>query len=123
MDELLSRIRVKVWRSLRLYDVSRGIAFNFCAKIISSATASMVGENWRRGEHFTAFEEAYEAVTICDPVTTNEALCDMRHRVRQIKTPCTDAYELEAQRWLVDSFLDCEFCIRRHEAADSMSMV
>lgn len=34
IDELLSRIRIKLWRSLRLYDAERGTAFSFCAKII-----------------------------------------------------------------------------------------
>src|SRR5260221_155254 len=35
-----------------------------------------------------------------------------------IKTVCTFDAELEAQRWLVTSFLDCAFTLRRYEAAN-----
>src|SRR5262245_16377925 len=48
IDELLSRVRVKLWRSLRLFDPGRGSSFSFCAKIISSTAASTVAEVWAR---------------------------------------------------------------------------
>jgi hypothetical protein len=123
IDELLSRIRIKLWRSLRLYDPARGSAFSFCAKIISSTAASAVGEAWNRSEKFCQFDESIDSALLCDPVATRETIADLAGRVRRIKTPCTDPYELAAQRWLVASFIDCDFALRRHEASDSMSTV
>jgi hypothetical protein len=40
-----------------------------------------------------------------------------------VRTPCRDENEIEAQRWLVSSFLDADFGLKRYEAADSMSTV
>jgi hypothetical protein len=41
----------------------------------------------------------------------------------KIKTSRADRYELEAQRWFVESFIDCGFHFRRHEAADAVMQV
>jgi DNA-directed RNA polymerase specialized sigma subunit len=52
-DELLSRIRIKLWRSLKLYDPAKGTAFSFVAKVISSTAASVRRGNtrfhWEKG--------------------------------------------------------------------------
>lgn len=123
IDELLSRIRIKLWRSLRLYDAARGSAFSFCAKIISStAGASIVGEAWNRQDRFTALSDAEFCSEPADPAHA-EGLAEIEYRVRQVKTSCTDAYELDAQRWFVESFIDCGFHIRRHQASDSAMSV
>jgi len=87
MDELLSRVRIKLWRSLRLYDAGRGSAFSFCAKIISSTAASMVGEAWNRSETFCSLDEETSSA-LCDPITTNDAIADIEARVRMLRTPC-----------------------------------
>jgi DNA-directed RNA polymerase specialized sigma24 family protein len=123
LDELLSRIRVKVWRSLRLYDATRGSTFSFVAKIITSTAASTISENWKHAERFAPFEEAHEARTLFDPVGCNEALTEIEFKVRGLKTACTDPDELEAQKWLVESFLDSGFRLRRWESANAMMQV
>jgi DNA-directed RNA polymerase specialized sigma24 family protein len=122
IDELLSRIRIKIWRSLRLYDPSRGSAFSFCAKIISSTAASIVGEAWNRQARFLVLDEADRCAAPSD-ASANEAIEEIEHLVRQVKTGCTNRYELDAQRWFVDSFIDCGFHIRRHEASDAVMKV
>jgi hypothetical protein len=122
-DEFLSRIRLKLWRSLRLYDPARGSAFSFCAKIIWTVAQSTVHEAWIRNERFCEFNQSVDNALLCDPLASSEAVSDIQARVRMVRTPCTDLYELGAQKWLVDSFIDCEFHIRRHEAADAMSEV
>jgi hypothetical protein len=122
-DELLSRIRVKLWKSLRLYDPQKGTAFSFVARVIQSTSASIVAEAWARSEKFCEFNESSNAAFLCDPIASHDALADIRTRVREVRTPCRDRAELAAQRWLVDSFLDCEFYILRHQAANAMMEV
>jgi hypothetical protein len=117
IDELLSRIRIKLWRSLRLYDAQRGTAFSFCAKIISSTASSIVGEVWAREDRFLALSEADLCSQAADPAHA-EAIAEIEYRVRQVKTGCTDPAELRAQKWYVESLISCAFKIRRHEASN-----
>lgn len=117
IDELLSRIRIKLWRSLRLYDAERGTAFSFCAKIISSTASSIVGEAWARSDRFLALSETDFCNQAADPAHA-EAIGEIEYLVRQVKTGCTEPAELRAQRWFVDSFIDCGFRIRRHQASN-----
>jgi len=60
IDELLSRIRIKVWQSIRLFDPARGSAFSFCAMIVSRAAMSAVAQSWNWSERFCALGEATE---------------------------------------------------------------
>lgn len=122
MDELLSRVRIKVWRSLRLYDPARGSAFSFFAKIISSTAASIVGECWQRSGRFCGLDEA-DYCSAPAEAANSEAIAEIEYKVRQVKTSCTDRYELDAQVWFIESFIDCGFCIRRHEASDAVMQV
>jgi hypothetical protein len=122
IDELLSRIRIKLWKSVELFDPARGSAFSFVSMVISRVAMTAVNESWGRQGRFLALEEADRCAAPSETCTA-EAIADIEARVRLIKTPCTDPYELAAQRWLIESFVDCSFCIRRHQAADSMSEV
>jgi hypothetical protein len=51
------------------------------------------------------------------------ALDDLCHRIRSIKSACQVELEREAQRWLTESFIDAEFCLRRHEACNAAMLV
>jgi Sigma-70 region 2 len=121
LDELMSRIRIKVWRSARLYDPGKGTAFSFIATIIKSISYSAVSDAWARSERFCELDQEHNSY----PYTTNstEAIAEIEYRVRSIKTPCIDPYELQAQRWFIESFIDCGFRIRRHEASDAVMQV
>jgi hypothetical protein len=52
VDELMSKIRVKIWKSARLYDPGKGTAFSFVARIIQSISCSAVADAWNRSERF-----------------------------------------------------------------------
>jgi hypothetical protein len=116
MDELLSRIRIKLWHSLKLYDARRGSAFSFCSMVISRVAISAVNESWSRDDRFCALSE-----TDCSApaqVANSEAIAEIEYRVRQVKTSCTEPAELRAQKWYVESLISCAFKIRRHEASN-----
>jgi hypothetical protein len=56
----------------------------------------------------------------CDGIFRAEIFEDVLHRIGQVRTRCTDEHELEAQRWLVRGFIDSEFKLRRHQAANAL---
>jgi len=121
VDELMSKIRVKVWKSARLYDPGKGTTFSFVARIIQSISYSAVADAWNRAERFCELNgENYYHPCGAD---SRFAVADIESRVFSIKTPCTDPYELQAQRWFANSFLDCEFHIRKHQAANCAMQV
>jgi hypothetical protein len=122
IDEILSRIRIKLWKSSRLYDPAKGTAFSFCAKVITSTAASIVGETWNRNERYCEIDEA-DSCTMPNDAASLEAITDIEYRVRQLKTPLRDRYELSAQRWFVESFIAAGFILKRHEAADAVMKV
>jgi hypothetical protein len=116
-DELTQKIRLKIWKSLRLYDSAKGTAFSFISKIIASTTASAIAETWTRNDRFVEINETV-AGSMPANLASDETLQDIVHKVRKLKTVCTDKAELRAQRWFVESFLSSGFSLRRHEAAN-----
>jgi hypothetical protein len=118
LDEIVSKIRIKVWRSLRLFDPAKGSSFSFFAKIIFSTSASIVGECWTRAERFVPLETSL-IEKLQTPPGDRYAVEHLEYLCRSLRTTCTLEEELCAQRWYVLSFLDCGFCLRRHECADS----
>jgi hypothetical protein len=122
LDELLARIRLKLWKSLRLFNPAKGTAFTFCAQVINSAAMSTVGEVWAyRDKYFELNDE--NGFTASPALGSAEALDDIVYRVRQAKSACRNPYERRAQRWFIESFIDAGFVLRRHEAADAVMQV
>ena len=120
-NELANLVYVKLWRSVRLSDESRGSPFSFVARVTSSVLASAIGAAWAFTDRYTQLDtEAVESVFAPNGA---EAVEDLMSRVRSIKTPLREPNERSAQRWLVESFIDCGFCIRRHQAANAMEQV
>lgn len=122
LDELLSRVRLKLWKTLRLYDPARGTAFTFCATVITSAAMSSVAEAWARSDRHCEITEA-AAYTVPADAASSEALSDINYRVRQAKSACTNPYERRAQRWFIESFIDTGFVLKRHQASDAVMRV
>jgi hypothetical protein len=122
LDELLSRVRLKLWRSLRLYDPTRGTAFSFVAKVITTVAMSAVGEAWARNERYSELDEAAGS-TVPSDVGSREVLAHIEHKVRAAKSVCTDPYERRAQRWFIESLIDAGFVLKRHEASDCVMRV
>jgi hypothetical protein len=56
-------------------------------------------------------------------ISREDVLNDIAWRIRQVRTVVTDPFELQAQKWLVEGQLSAEFTLKRHECADSMSIV
>src|SRR5258708_4842626 len=121
MAELVSRIQIKLATSLHCFDATRGTAYSFVSKVIKSVLANVVQESRRYISLSTELD-----LDKRDPAT-NDAWKDFKEelewRVLGIRTLCTLEPELAAQRWLVQSFLDCAFSFRRHEAANSCMQV
>jgi hypothetical protein len=122
-EELVSKIQVKLWKSLRLFDRAKGTGFSFIAKIIESVSRSTVAEAWTRSERFCALDEAAAVSRNLDPLSTRQGLAEIIAKAHGVRTSCTLESELRAQRWLVDSFVDAEFMLKRHQASDSMMTV
>jgi len=76
--------------------------------VISSTAASIVGEAWTRHEQFVCFDETLDCSAGPSALEIREAICDYEQKVRQVKTPCTDDYELAAQRWLIASSFELQ---------------
>jgi hypothetical protein len=123
IDELMNAVRLKLWKSVRLFDPTRGTPYSFVVKITTSVMASAVSETWRRNDAFTRTDESIDCAMLCDAVITRETIADLVDRVRMVRTPCVDCYELFAQRWLVQSLVDADFALRRFQASDAMSAV
>jgi hypothetical protein len=118
LDEIVQQIQIKLWRSLRLFDPSRGTSFSFVARVVSSTSASIVGECWKRSERFL---NTTDSVLFSVPAREGNcyAIDDLEHKIRRIKTTCREPSEVEAQKWLVLSFIDAGFRLRRHEVSDA----
>jgi hypothetical protein len=125
-DEVLNTLRIRLWRKLPGFDPSRGRIFTFVSLIASQTLAEV---KVRRFQQAQRFPEAGIEVLDCLQYSRSNghdqaaALEDIRWRISQTRTTCTDPHELAAQRWLVRGQLDAEFKLRRHEVADAMTVV
>jgi hypothetical protein len=122
LEEIVSKIRIKLWRSVRLFDRTKGTSFSFVAKVISSTSASIVSECWRRSERFVNSTDDV-IYSVSAQASSREVIDDLEFRIRSIKTTCRDPSEIEAARWLVTSFVSCNFSLRRHEVSDATRLV
>jgi hypothetical protein len=115
--ELLSDVNFKLIRSVAKFDPSKGSAFTFISKIIDSSLRTSVTatrRNWSR--HCELSDEL--ANSLHADVDDHSTADDLAHRIRcEAKTMLTNPLEIEAQKWLIDSFCDEGFQHRRHECA------
>lgn len=118
LAELVQVIQIKLWRSLRLFDPSRGSSFSFICRVVSSVSASVVADAWRRSERYVDLD-AKLIGKLSSPPGDGHGEAHIEHLVKSIRTTCVIEEELRAQRWYVLSHLDCGFCLRRHECADA----
>jgi DNA-directed RNA polymerase specialized sigma24 family protein len=137
LAELVQLCQIKLWRSARLFDPSRGSAFSFVARVVSSVSASIVADAWRRGERFVSLEEVRRqtmgenAYTLEDrdlapfqaTPADQHALEHIEFLVRSVRTTLTDPEELSAGRWIILSLAQCGFGLARHQVADSAMKV
>jgi hypothetical protein len=118
-DELLSDINHKLLRSVTQFDPAKGSAFTYVSKIIDSSLRTSVStqrRNWQR--HCELSDELANSLhaAVDDRSTADE----LAHKIRAgAKTMLTDRREIEAQRWLIDSFCQDGFHFRRCQCADA----
>lgn len=122
LQEIISMIQTKIWRGLHLFDPERGTLHNFLTRVIHNRISQAQIDTSKNTRHASMDDE-----DCLDVPHDNDENCfgmeDLVWRIYQVRTTCTDEMELEAQRWLVKSFVDSSFTIRRHHAANAMSTV
>jgi len=123
LDELLNAVRLKLWKSVRLFDPGRGTPYSFVAKVTESVMASAVADAWRRGELYCELSaELSDHVSM--PDIDRKGINDIGERIRrEIKTTATLPGELQAQRWYFQSLVASEFTVKRFQAADAAMQV
>ena len=124
--ELVSNVTWKLVRSVHRFDPARGSsAFTFMSCLIENELRSSVTRARRMAERHVALDEAIsiQLVTRSDS-QARDAIDDLAHKIRsEVKTTLSDPAELQTMRWLVDSFLNGAFELRRHKCADAARVV
>lgn len=119
LEELIAKIQIKLMKSVRHFDPERGKAYSFVSHVIKTMSCSLVQDR----KNYCARVAQIEDDTIWDKIPAPEIdshrLEDLAFKVRRVRTTCSDIYELRAQRWIVESFIDAGFKIRRHEVANA----
>jgi hypothetical protein len=127
MDEIVQKLRIKIWRVLDMFDVERGSIHNFLTIVVHNTLGHINTELINRAARFCSTESMNGERSLLDRTPAPDCdTCgsdDLTYRLMQVKTTRTDAKELDAQRWLVRSFIDSGFLIRRYEAANAMTKV
>ncbi len=126
MDELLQKIHIKIWRVLSKFDPARGKLYSFITIVTHNTLGHINTELINRSSKFTPLECNGEK-SLLDTLQAKDDDAEMREdvgvNIKKILTTCTIDKEINAQRWLVLSFVESNFSIRRHEAANSMMKV
>ncbi len=125
-DELLNTLRIRLWRRLPKYDHSKGRIFTFVSLICSQGVTEIRTKRNLQGQRYPVADISaldYLKHSSWSRISPAEALEDVKHKIMQVRTTCTDEHELSSQRWLVKGLLDAGFQLRRHHASDSMCIV
>jgi hypothetical protein len=136
LDEVLSLLRIRIWKKLPNYDPVKGRIFTYITIVVHQGLGDIWAKRTKYKEHHIpagldflnhcngpmAPLDRSETVPMVPP-DRGEIYEDIGHRISTVQTTVTDEHELEACRWLVRSFVDSEFAIRRHTCADAMSIV
>jgi hypothetical protein len=113
-DELLSDVNFKLMRSIGRFDARRATGFAYVSRIIDSSLKTAVSNQRRHWARYTELANMLPARP-----DDGERMDDLVFKVKsQVRTTLTDETELNAQRWLVESFCQEGFAARRHTCAD-----
>jgi hypothetical protein len=124
-NELVSDINFKLMRSVRRFDAAKGSAFSYVSAVILSSLQTAVTATRRSWQRHTELDETVTSKLVSNGNPNSQhAVDDLAHRIKSgVKTTLSDPHELEATRWLVDSFLAGAFELRRHECCDACTVV
>lgn len=118
-DELLSSVYRKLLVSVPQFDRARGSAFSFVSKLTLNQLATAVTRRKKLSNRFPPLDRTM-MLTLPDQSADFDsrlAVADLEHQIYSIKSALTGPEERQAQRWLIQSFLDCGFSLLRHETA------
>jgi hypothetical protein len=103
LAESMSTARVKIWRSLRLFDPARGSSFSFISRIASSVAMSAVAASWQHADRCVELDSGLGDRLPAPPVEeSHHTTTDLAYRIKaQTRTTCTEEPELRAQRCIV----------------------
>ncbi len=127
LDEIIQKLRIKLWKVLPMFDVERGSLFNFITIVTHNTLGHINTELINRANRFCSTESINGERSILDSTPAPDVdQCnsdDVTYKLMKVRTTRTDPMELDAQRWLVKSFIDAGFLLRRYEAANAMTRV
>jgi DNA-directed RNA polymerase specialized sigma24 family protein len=123
-DELLDAAMVRLHRGLaRHYSPKKGRMFSFVTKSAQNVLAEQVRRTKRDQGRYCTLDDLPEEMFSTNGQEHLDAVDDIRHRIEQVKTVSTCPKEQDAQRWLIRNLIENNFCFRRHECADAMTVV
>jgi len=97
--------------------------FTFVTRAVESALIDAVRRKRPGNGKLLPLEDAPPKTLSVNGQEHGEAVDDIVFRISRIKTVSALPHEREAQRWLVKNLVASNFCFRRHEAADAMTIV
>jgi len=121
--ELQADCLERLSRVLAKYDPCRGRLFTYVTRATESAMVDATRLHFKFANRHVALDDFLLATLGTNGAEHAHALADIRWRVMQVRSASTCPHERAAQRWLVVNLLESGFVFRRHEAADSMSVV
>jgi hypothetical protein len=126
MDELVQKLHIKIWRVLPKFDPARGKLYSFITIVAHNTLGHINTELINRSSKFTPIEVNGER-SLIDTLPARDDNSEMHEdvsvNIKKILTCCTIDREIKAQQWLVRSFIESHFSIRRHESANCMMKV
>ena len=121
--ELLSDVNFKFLRVVGRFDASKGSAFTFLSQVITTTLCTSVTTARKNAHRYTELD-ANLIGSLPAKSADHSVSDDLTHKIKAgVKTTLTDAYELGAQRWYIESFTDERFESRRHACANAAMKV
>jgi hypothetical protein len=123
--ELTSRVDRKLAKSLSGYRPERGRLFSFATRIAVNEISAAVTYAKKHQARFTWINPVVEEHAFAPTDTISESQTrDLAELIRaEAKSTCQLESERAAQRWYIDSFLDCEFSLERFRYASAAEKV
>jgi hypothetical protein len=124
LGDVQSNYCVKLWKSLPLYSPDRGSLFSFCSRVAETTMWTAVGSARKQAAKFVPWDPDCNDRHFTKPeIDSAFELAEIEHKLRQVKSAQRDARVRASMRWLINSFVICDFHIPRHVAAEAITIV
>jgi hypothetical protein len=123
-EELLNAALVRLNRGLQFcYCPTKGRLFSFITKTTERVLIDEVRRKRSEAARVRPLDDCLLNSLSVNGADHRHAVADIHYRIMNIRTISACPFEQEAQRWLVRNLVESNFIFRRHECADSMSIV